>query len=43
MESIDALSLVIGWVAGVATPFGIGWLLLGLNRMVQDVKDDVHK
>jgi hypothetical protein len=41
MENIDAASLILGWLIGVATPFGVAWLLLGLNRMVADVKADM--
>jgi len=39
MENMDTVSLVVGWIAGVFTPFAIGFLLLGLNRMVQNEND----
>ena len=43
MENLDTASLVLGWFIGVATPFGIAWLLLGLNRMVQEVNKAAEK
>lgn len=46
MANLDAPSLILGWIIGVVTPFIIAWLMLGLNRMVQEanrVRNDSEK